>query len=160
MLDNLYMYAHEFFALLQQMDFWGWMTFAFILIIIELITTTTFVLWLAIAAGLIALAKLFITIPTNYDWAFFGIASLVSLVTTYRMFAQRKDGESRINARGREYIGQVITMHEGITQSKGRVQLDGVWWSVAGPECDRDTKVRIVETDGNVLVVELYPCEN
>ncbi len=157
MLDNFYRYVTEFGLLFIGMDFWGWMTLAFVLVIIELLSGTLFLLWLAIAAGLIAVVKLFVVIPVNGDWAFFACVSVVSLVSTYCMFSQEKTTENKtINQRGRKYIGQIVVLSMPIVEGKSRIHIDGVWWSVAGSECSADTKVRIIDTDGTVLVVEKY----
>lgn len=141
---------------LQHMDFWGWMTLALVFIIIELITMTTYILWLGIGAALIAAAKLFVVFPPNYDWALFSIASLVSLGLTYRWFKKNPQGKfETINQRGREYIGQTLILQDGIVANKARILLDGVWWSLVGPVCAPGTRVRVIKTDGNVLVVDL-----
>lgn len=154
-LDN--MIDWTFFEHFLTMDFWGWMTVAFVFVAVELITLNTFTLWLALAASLISFIKLFVGIPQGWDWLLFAGLSLGVLVLAKRMFAAQPhaDHADYLNQRGLEYVGQIFILSEPITNRRGRHLLDGVWWRLEGEDCPAGTTVRVVALDGAVLSVAI-----
>jgi membrane protein implicated in regulation of membrane protease activity len=58
---------------------------------------------------------------------------------------------------GERYIGQVLTLSDGIREGEGRMQLNGRRWRLRGPDLAAGAKVRVTGVDGAVLIVDRLP---
>jgi inner membrane protein len=58
---------------------------------------------------------------------------------------------------GERYIGQVLTLPDGIREGEGRTKLGGRRWRLRGPDLPAGAKVRVTGVDGSVLIVDRMP---
>jgi membrane protein implicated in regulation of membrane protease activity len=58
---------------------------------------------------------------------------------------------------GERYIGQVLTLTDGIREGQGRVKLGGRRWNLRGPNAPAGTRVRVTGVDGSILIVDRLP---
>jgi len=58
---------------------------------------------------------------------------------------------------GERYIGQVMTLTEGIQDGSGKAVLGKRNWSLRGPNVPPGTRVRVTGVDGSVLIVDRLP---
>lgn len=140
-------------------SFWGWMALAFVFITIELLVAKTWTLWLGFSACLIALLKLFLIIPYGWDWVLFIILSIFALLFANKFFWVKSYeglGVKTTGVQGIEYVGQIIILTVPIENKKGKVFLDGVWWSLKGEDLPAGSKVRIVGLEEQTLKVESF----
>jgi hypothetical protein len=58
---------------------------------------------------------------------------------------------------GERYIGQVITLSEGIRGGSARIRLGQRRWQLRGPDVPAGTRVRVTGVDGTILIVDRLP---
>ena len=75
----------------------------------------------------------------------------------YRVQQRELERASAPHRMGERYIGQVITVTQGIANGAGRVKLGHQDWSVRGPDIPAGGKARITGVDGRVLIVDRMP---
>lgn len=144
--------------LFQSMEFWHWWVFAIILLIVEVLASGTFFLWMAAAAVLVGFGVwLFPGLPWEYQWIAFAILSIASLA--WFKSQQKKHPESsdqpNLNRRGHQYVGRNFTLAEAIINGQGKVRVDDSTWKITGPDCPEGSRVRVTGVEGTVLEVEL-----
>lgn len=142
---------------MQTLVFWHWLILAGALLILELMAPGAFMLWLAMAAGASALVAL---VLPDLSWqvqlglfSFFCILSVVG----WKKFAPAKDAETdqpTLNQRNRQYIGRVFDLAEAIENGVGKVIIGDTQWKVHGPDTALGGKVKVVDVDGTILLVE------
>jgi len=58
---------------------------------------------------------------------------------------------------GERYIGQVLTLTDGLNDGSGQVRLGDRRWKLRGPSLPAGTRVRVTGVDGTVLIVDRLP---
>jgi membrane protein implicated in regulation of membrane protease activity len=58
---------------------------------------------------------------------------------------------------GERYIGQVMTLTDGINEGAGKAVLGNRSWSLRGPNVPAGTRVRVTGVDGSILIVDRLP---
>ncbi|MDQ1242505.1 MAG: inner membrane protein [Pseudomonadota bacterium] len=58
---------------------------------------------------------------------------------------------------GERYIGQVLTLSEGLRDGAGQVKLGNRRWTLRGPNAPAGSRVRVTGVDGAVLIVDRLP---
>lgn len=135
---------------------WHWLLIAIALSIVEVLLPAAFFIWLAMAAGLVAVALL---IVPNLGWEFqlllFAVFSVLSLILGRRYLKRHPiaTDEPTLNRRGHQYVGRVFTLDKPIVNGIGKLRVDDTTWKIGGPDCAEGTKVRVTDVDGVVLLV-------
>ncbi|REH38884.1 hypothetical protein DFR26_1051 [Paraperlucidibaca baekdonensis] len=132
-----------------------WWVVALVLALSELLSGSLFLLMLAIAGGLTALA----THAGLTDWRYqAGLFSLLSVLLCYgwakRRAAQAVPAPTGLNTGSKRWLGRELVLSEAIVNGRGRAAMDDSHWSVTGPELPAGTRVRVAAVQGNTLVVE------
>jgi membrane protein implicated in regulation of membrane protease activity len=107
--------------------------------------------WLAIGVGLTGVLMLF-NPKGVWQWQWLWIASgalLAPLFADIWLMLKRLFTEYP----GKQLIGQVITLEEGITDGKGTIRLDSQSWQLAGSDCPKQTQVRVIAINDRTLHV-------
>ncbi len=139
-------------SFLLGLGFWPWMSVAFVLLVLEVFTTHSLALWLAVVAGAIGTITLFHPIPVGWDWAGFGVALVIALLVQWYQALHRPQAPQQD---GLYYVGMHVVLSEPIRNHQGRMCLDGLWWRISGPaDTPVGTTVRITALKGATLVVE------
>lgn len=112
--------------------------------------------WLGIGVGLTGV--LMLLIPDGiWEWQWLWIiagALCAPLLADLWQMVQRLFTEYP----GKQFIGQVITLTEGIQGNKGSVRLDNQTWQLAGPDCPAQTQARVIAVnDWTLHVTPLKP---
>jgi membrane protein implicated in regulation of membrane protease activity len=55
---------------------------------------------------------------------------------------------------GLRYIGEIVTLEQGLPGGTGSIRLGNRDWSVRGPSLPAGSKVRVIGVDGTVLLVD------
>lgn len=133
-----------------------WLVFGLALLIAEMATGTTYLLWPAVAAFLTALVSWMA--PTSWSAEFAVFAALVVALTAFgRPLLQRwreQGGESTLNERSASLIGergQITAFENGV----GSVKLnDTIWRAASSEQLAAGENVEIVAVDGVTLKVK------
>ena len=149
-------------AFLADMPFWAWFALAGILLLAEIITGTTFLLWPAIAALILGLIT---TVQLDGQWAtqwiLFAITT-VGLGLVGRPYAERWVNQSEtdrpnLNQFSKKKIGMRGTIATDFVAGRGRVRLGDTEWqgklAKDGQTISEGQSVEVVDMDGTVLIV-------
>lgn len=137
--------------------FWHWFAFGTLLLIVELLAPGMFFLWMAEAAVVTGII-LWLVPSLEFDYQI-GVFSVLSVVSTIgaRAFVKSHpivSDKPQLNRRMVQFIGRDFVLDGPIVNGEGRVRIDDSIWKVRGRDCSSGTKVRVVATDGVVLLVE------
>jgi len=135
---------------------WSWIIAGLILLALELVLPGGILVWMGVAGIITGLMLLFQPIGWPLQWLIFGVLSLGSIVVWLRYSRSRpqKTDSPYLNRRADQLIGQEAVLAQPIEQGFGRVVLGDTIWRVSGADLPAGTRVRIVGSNGSVLVVE------
>lgn len=150
----------EFVTWLWDVSAWHWLALAALLIVLEIVAPTTFLIGPAVAAVLLGLV---VALVPELDWRWqllaYSVLAVIFTVLAQRLLRHRKgagDGADRLNQRSRSYLGRRFHLDEALPDGRGRMRVDDTWWSVAvqdGHSLAAGTAVEVVGFDGAVLTV-------
>jgi membrane protein implicated in regulation of membrane protease activity len=75
----------------------------------------------------------------------------------YRVQQRDLESPSSPHRAGERFIGQIVTVPQGILNGSGQVKLGARKWSLRGPDIPAGGKARITGVDGRVLIVDRVP---
>jgi len=141
-------------SLLQ--DHWGWLVFAALLGIAEVLIPGVFLIWISIAAAITGLAALALPIALPFQFLLFAALSIAAVYAGRRWYVDNPvaSTDPLLNDRTARLIGQTVTVVEPIVGGEGRVKVGDSVWSAVGAEAAVGTRVRVVAAEGTVLRVE------
>lgn len=130
----------EFIAdLYASQPFWIWLAIGVILLAIEAAFSTEWLLWPAVAAGIVAVASaLGLSVGPTVEIAVFAVLTIGLTLVSRRLIKRvNPDDAPDINARDSRLIGQRARVVEGFVDGRGRVFVSGAEWPAeiegAGP---------------------------
>jgi len=144
---------------LQGLNIWWWLGLAGVLLIGELITGTTYLLWPAVAA---VLTGLFPVLFPGMEWPFqlvmFSILSVAFLFLGDRYLRPhlKAGSDSGLNSRATYLVGESVTVVAGFSSGRGRVRHGDTEWSAKtgdGSDLDEGAKARVQSINGTTLIV-------
>ncbi|MBL0338188.1 MAG: NfeD family protein [Rhodospirillaceae bacterium] len=147
----------EFF---KHLEFWHWWIFAFVLAILEIIVPGAFFIWFGLSS--LVTGVVLLTIPSlGWEWQFvfwvvLGLVTVIGWRVWVRAHPNQSEDNNSLNRRGQQYMGRVLELDEPIINGQGKAKLGDTVWRVSGPELGRGHKVKVVGTNGTILVVEKY----
>ncbi|KMS57287.1 MULTISPECIES: NfeD family protein [Sphingobium] len=141
-------------SLLQ--DHWGWLVFAALLGIAEVMIPGVFLIWIAIAAAITGLVALALPIALPLQFLLFAALSIAAVYAGRRWYVDNPvaSTDPLLNDRTARLIGQIVTVVEPIVGGEGRVRVGDSVWTATGADADAGARVRIVGADGTMLRVE------
>ena len=146
-------------SILDQTEFWHWLIFGGILIILEVVLPGTILLWTGVSAIIVGLLQLmFPAMPWELQMVIFAVLSLVT-VTGYRIWIKKRPIETldpTLNKRGAQYIGREVTVTETQLGGRGRTMVDDSTWLIRsedGEELNKDSIYRVTGVDGATLLI-------
>lgn len=140
-----------------EIEFWHWMALGVALAAVETVVPGAFFLWLGIAAIVTGVVKL---IFGGMGWEgqaiVFGVCAVVSTVIWIVLWRRRPIDTDRpeLNVRGERLIGRQITLEEPLTNGEGTAKVGDTMWRIRGPDFVRGTRVKVVDVQGTVLIVD------
>ena len=142
----------------SQIEFWHWGIAGMVLLILEMIVSGFFLIWLGVAALTVAL--LMLVFPFMFwhlqltIWAILSIATFMAW-RAYRRKNPAATAEPTLNRRGEQYVGRHFTLEEPVVNGYGKIKVDDSTWKI---KCDEDlkqgSKVLVKAVDGTMLLVE------
>ncbi len=145
-------------SLLEDMNATRWGLLGLTLFGLELITGTTYILWPAAAALILAVLVFFLPLTWELQFVLFFILSIVLLVAGHRYLRPMfKSGEpSEVNDPGQTMLGRRVTAFSDFENGHGRVTVGDTQWSASTESGDPKLGDALVITSvaGTTLIVE------
>jgi len=138
---------------------WSWIVAGAVLLAIELIVPGGVFVWLGMSAIVVGLATLVQAIGWQWQWALFGVLSIVS-VAGWTMYSRRRPAESDspfLNRRTGRFVGQVHALGEPIENGEEPGQDRGRRWLGAEGRIGRlaGYGVRLAGTGGSSYITRI-----
>ena len=140
-----------------QPEFWHWMALGVALAAVETVVPGAFFLWLGIASIVTGLVKL---IVPGMGWEgqaiVFGVCAVCSTVIWIILWRRRPIDTDKplLNDRGERMVGLQLTLDEGMSNGEGMAKVGDTMWKIRGPDFVRGTRVKVVDVQGTVLIVD------
>lgn len=143
-------------AWLFDLTAWHWLSIAVAMLVLEMFSGTVYLLWISFAAAITALLMWAFDIGWEAQVALFTIVSILSVVAWYLYDKKRDKTPARplLNKRGHQYIGRTFQLSHAIENGVGKINVDDSSWKVKGADAPVDTKVKVTDIEGTVLIVE------
>lgn len=107
--------------------FWAWVAAAAVFLAVEVATGTTYLLWPAAAAGVVALLAA-LQLPPGIDAAVFAVLT-IALTLVGRRYVRRMHDGPDINDPKHRLIGRRGAAAGAFERGEGRVFVDGKEWA-------------------------------
>ena len=135
---------------------WSWIVGGLVLLAIELVAPGGVFVWFGGAAIVTGLVTLVFPLGLPFQFAIFGMLSLVALAgwIAWRRQVQPETDSPFLNNRAARLVGKEGFLSEPILGETGRMELGESVWRVTGPELPTGHRVRVVGHKGTVLNVE------
>ena len=142
--------------LIARLGPWAWVISGSLLFMLEFVIPGVHFLWF----GLAAIAVGLLTLATGIAWplqlvAFVALAlASVFLAKRFARPESARSDQPRLNVRGAQYIGRLVTVEQAIVNGRGKVRVGDGLWLAEGSDCPAGTEVKVTGVDGTSLVVE------
>ena len=137
---------------------WHWIGLAAIAFLIEILSSTGFLLWVGISSILVAiLLLLFHSLTLGVQLLIFSILSILTalLWKMYLLYHPIHSADPTLNRRAEQYIGREFTLQGPIINGMSKIRVDDSMWLVKCNEVLSDgAHVRVIGADGVVLLIE------
>ena len=133
-----------------------WWVIGIVLVIGEVVLPGTFLIWFAFAAFGVGLIGVVVDLSGMNQVVVFGLLSFASLSLGYLMRKRRGDPEVPAFAdRTQAYMGKTYTVVEAIENGQGKIQVGDSVWLAEGEDCRVGGSVKVIDSRGNVLLIEV-----
>lgn len=140
-------------AFFANIDYWHWLVFGLILIIIELFAWSTFFLWIGISAIMVGiLSKLFPSLSWQIQLLLFSGLSIVSIFLAKKYFPV-KTIDNELNVRAKRHIGNSYTVVSN-DEHGTKIKVGDSLWLAKGCDMHIGQKVKVIGVDSVTLIVE------
>ena len=144
--------------LLESMSGTKWLVVGVLLLILEVVTGTTYILWPAVAALIVGFVAFILPLGWEMQFLLFFILSAVLLVVGHKFVRPKmKGGEpSDLNDRARSMVGMRVKAIADFETGIGRVQVGDTQWraSIHEGTALSGQELRVVSVKGTTLQVE------
>ncbi len=152
----------EIGSFLSSMPFWYWWVLAVILLIGEIVTGTTYILWPAAAAVVVGVLAIFL--PGSLWYVELFLFALIAVALTYygtpylkAWLRNAKTDHENLNERGAQKVGQRAVVEVAFAGGKGKVRFGDTLWLATCPDLDvieTGVQVEIIDVQGTTMVVK------
>ena len=135
---------------------WIWLAIGLFLAAAEMAIPGVFLIWLAGAAIITGLLAWVLPIDLPWQIVIFGALAIISVFMGRNYLRENpvEPADPMMNKRGTRLIGQTGRVTEAISNGEGRIHHGDSEWIARGPDVEEGERVRIVGSDGAVLLVE------
>ena len=151
----------ELLTYLWQESHWAWWATSVLLLGLEVILPTFFLLWLGVAGVIVGFLVFFFP---EFGWQneviIFTVLAIIVTVLGRRYFrpSETQTDRPHLNKRGADLIGRTMELDEAFKNGEGRLKVGDSHWTARLKEGDDDlkkgTKVKILDIDGATIIVE------
>lgn len=135
---------------------WGWLGLGLTLIAIEaMVAPGTYLLWIGLAAIVMAGLSLAIAPGPGGEIAIFAVLALAFGGLGWRVYGSRsRESATELDDPALRLVGREFALHEAIAGGIGQLKVDDSVWRASGPDLPAGARVRVKAVDGSTLVVE------
>lgn len=134
-----------------------WLALAALLVAIEMVMPTQYLIWPAVAAAVVGLVSFLIEIPVVGEIAVFAVLSAGLTMLADRLFPSGVVDEKRtLNQRGDQMVGQMAVVADDFVGGAGGVVVGDTRWaarSADGSDLVAGTRIVVAQADGTLLIV-------
>ncbi len=145
-------------SMLESMNGTKWIIIGVLLLILELITGTTYILWPAVAALIVGFVIFIVPLGWEMQFLLFFILSTALVIIGHTHIRPRigADKPSDLNDRARSMIGMRVSAIADFEMGRGRVQVGDTQWRAAmtNGTAKAGEELRVVSVKGTTLTVE------
>ena len=146
---------------LHDMSGLDWAIMGAVLLVLEVVTGTTYILWPAIAAFLVAICLAFgLPLAWTSQFLLFFVIAAVLLVVGHKYIRPRlnMDEPTDLNDRAKSMMGMRVKAIGAFSTGQGRVQVGDTQWRARCESGDpvNDAELRVIDVKGTTLIVEPY----
>lgn len=143
---------------LQQLDYWHWLTIGLLLLIIEILSSTEYLLWLGLSALITAAVTYLFSIGWQVQCLTFGSFSFFTSWICWRIQLKRdtnSDKNRLLNQKDKQLLGTIIHLDEAVQPGACRVRIgDTTWPAITAQAFPSGTLVKVVKVDGIQVTIE------
>ena len=142
---------------LLQLSPWHWLSIAVVILVVEMLVGSYYLLWISFAAFITAILHWAFALGWEAQLLIFTIISMISVIAWYQYDKKRvkKSPRPLLNKRGHQYIGRIVELSQAIENGVGKINVDDSTWKVRGEDAPVNSRVKIVDIDGTVLIVDI-----
>lgn len=148
-------------ALLESMNGTKWIIIGVLLLILEVITGTTYILWPAVSALVVGLLVFILPLGWEMQFILFFILSTVLLIvghTHIRPRLHKDDNAEDLNDRAKTMVGLRVRAIADFDTGQGRVQVGDTQWraAMATGNAKAGDELKVTSVKGTTLSVEVF----
>jgi hypothetical protein len=142
---------------------WHWWALGAVLLALELVSTTQYLLWPGIAALLVGVLKFLVpSLDGRLSVFLFAVIAVAATATWKRSAWGRaeRDTHGTLNQRSAQYVGRVVRAEVDFVNGRGAVRVDDTRWNacvIDGSAPIKGDMLQISGADGAELKVQLAP---
>jgi len=144
---------------METITFWHWLILGIVLVVLEVLAPGVIFMWMGIAAIITGIVLAIIPgMGWEYQLILFSVLSIIS-VGGFRFYSRQHppaDESATLNRRGHQYIGRTFALSSAIENGVGKIHVDDSQWIVHGQDCAAGEKVKVIDTEGTILIVETH----
>ena len=139
---------------------WHWIVFGIVLLILEMSTGTFFMLGLGVAAIVVGIIDATLGTSFTLELVIWIVLSLLAIAAWFKWFKEEPLSDSGQSNYRLDTLG--IVMEDIQPHSRGKVTFDTPvlgntsWHATAKVDIDKDTRVQIVQVNGQLIEVKPY----
>ena len=150
--------ANLLVQMLESMSGAKWLILGVLLLVLEVVTGTTYILWPAVAALIVGIIVFILPLAWEMQFLLFFILSSILLVVGHKVIRPKmKGGEpSDLNDRARTMVGMRVKAIADFDTGMGRVQVGDTQWraSIVDGNPVSGAELRVISVKGTTLQVE------
>jgi len=145
------------FSFLVDISPWWWVAFGIVLMALEMMVYSFFLIWPGIAA--LVMAGVLVMQPSmsgEVQVSIFAVLSIALTFTGRRLFQKQDEPESSLNQRTKQIIGRSVRVVD-FSLGEGQIEVDGLRWHAIWPDgqtAKAGDFVKVVSSDGMNVGVE------
>lgn len=143
--------------LLLELQYWHWLILSVVLLAMEALGASGFLIGASIASALMAvLLWLMPTVAWGIQLVLFGIFTLMMTFLWWKIFRRYNEqtDHPELNNRALQIVGRVIVLEQPVLNGQGRIQIGDTFWAVrSDTDLDAGTTAIVRGCEGMTLLL-------
>ncbi|KQR50552.1 NfeD family protein [Brevundimonas sp. Leaf168] len=137
--------------------FWIWLAIGVLLLAVEAMFSTEWLLWPAVSAGVVAvMTAAGVRLGLPGEVAVFAVLTVIATLLSRRLISKANPNGPDINDRDSRLVGQRARVVETFVSGRGRVFISGAEWpaEIVGEAPVEGQDVVVMRVNGSLLTVQ------